>query len=164
MKIQVKMTAKDIFDFSLYSAYSGAPGIITIAFLVVAAGVLGFSWNSVEEAQRMILVGCILLVVVVQPAMLWMKARKHAKTANYSAPIDLILSNEGIRVTQSGVNGEVKWDQVWKVVRIHSMYIIKIGPTHGYLVPFRSIEGRKQEFVDFCKRCLPPKKTKGLKA
>lgn len=44
------------------------------------------------------------------------------------------------------------------------MYIIKVGPTNGYLVPFRSIEGRKQEFVDFCKRNLPPKKTKGLKA
>ena len=43
------------------------------------------------------------------------------------------------------------------------MYIIKVGPTNGYLVPFRSIEGRKQEFVDFCKRNLPPKKTKGLK-
>ena len=40
----------------------------------------------------------------------------------------------------------------------------RIGPTNGYLVPFRSIEGRKQEFVDFCKRNLPPKKTKGLKA
>lgn len=44
------------------------------------------------------------------------------------------------------------------------MYIIKVGPTNGYLVPFRSIEGRKQEFVDLCKRNLPPKKTKGLKA
>ena len=43
-------------------------------------------------------------------------------------------------------------------------YFIKVGPTNGYLVPFRSIEGRKQEFVDFCKRNLPPKKTKGLKA
>ena len=79
-------------------------------------------------------------------------------------PINLDVSDEQIGVEQAGVTGELKWDQIWKVVRIPNMYIIKVGPTNGYLVPFRSIEGRKQEFVDFCKRNLPPKKTKGLKA
>ena len=88
----------------------------------------------------------------------------HAKTTGYSTPINLDVSDEQIGVEQAGVTGELKWDQIWKVVRIPNMYIIKVGPTNGYLVPFRSIEGRKQEFVDFCKRNLPPKKTKGLKA
>ena len=149
MKIQVKMTARDIFDFSMYSAYSGFAGIFTFVFLIL---------------QRVMLLGCIILFVFVQPIMIWMKAKAHAKTTGYSTPINLDVSDEQIGVEQAGVTGELKWDQIWKVVRIPNMYIIKVGPTNGYLVPFRSIEGRKQEFVDFCKRNLPPKKTKGLKA
>ena len=133
MKIQVKMTARDIFDFSMYSAYSGFAGIFTFVFLILVIGILGY-------------------------------AKAHAKTTGYSTPINLDVSDEQIGVEQAGVTGELKWDQIWKVVRIPNMYIIKVGPTNGYLVPFRSIEGRKQEFVDFCKRNLPPKKTKGLKA
>ena len=113
--------------------------------------------------QRVMLLGCIILFVFVQPIMIWMKAKAHAKTTGYSTPINLDVSDEQIGVEQAGVTGELKWDQIWKVVRIPNMYIIKVGPTNGYLVPFRSIEGRKQEFVDFCKRNLPPKKTKGLK-
>lgn len=164
MKIQVKMTAKDIFDFSMYSAYSGPGGIFTIVFLILIIGILGFTWNSADTTQRTMLFGCILLVVLVQPAMIWNKAKKHAGTEGYTAPITLNLSDEKIGVEQSGVTGELKWDEVWKVVRIHSMYIIKVGPTRGYLVPFRSLEERKQVFVDFCKRNLPPKKTRGLRA
>ena len=139
MKIQVKMTARDIFDFSMYSAYSGFAGIFTFVFLILVIGILGYAWSSVAVMQRVMLLG-------------------------YSTPINLDVSDEQIGVEQAGVTGELKWDQIWKVVRIPNMYIIKVGPTNGYLVPFRSIEGRKQEFVDFCKRNLPPKKTKGLKA
>ena len=161
MKIQVKMTARDIFDFSMYSAYSGFAGIFTFVFLILVIGILGYSWSSVAVMQRVMLLGCIILFVFVQPIMIWMKAK--AKTTGYSTPINLDVSDEQIGVEQAGVTGELKWDQIWKVVRIPNMYIIKVGPTNGYLVPFRSIEGRKQEFVDFCKRNLPPKKTKGLK-
>ncbi len=164
MKIQVKMTARDIFDFSMYSAYSGPGGIFTFVFLILVIGILGYAWSAVEMMQRVMLLGCIVLFVVVQPIMLWTKAGKHAKTTGYSTPINLDISDEQIGVEQAGVTGELKWDQIWKVVRIHSMYIIKVGPTHGYLVPFRALEGRNQEFVDLCKRNLPPKKTKGLKA
>ncbi len=164
MKIQVKMTARDIFDFSMYSAYSGFAGIFTFVFLILVIGILGYAWSSVAMMQRVMLLGCIILFVVVQPIMLWTKAAARAKTTGYSTPINLDFSDEQIGIEQAGVTGELKWDQVWKIVRIPGMYIIKVGPTHGYLVPFRTIEGKKQEFVDLCKRNLPPKKTKGLKA
>ena len=149
MKIQVKMTARDIFDFSMYSAYSGFAGIFTFVFLILVIGILGYAWSSVAVMQRVMLLGCIILFVFVQPIMIWMKAKAHAKTTGYSTPINLDVSDEQIGVEQAGVTGELKWDQIWKVVRIPNMYIIKVGPTNGYLVPFRSIEGRKQEFVDF---------------
>ena len=59
MKIQVKMTARDIFDFSMYSAYSGFAGIFTFVFLILVIGILGYAWSSVAVMQRVMLLGCI---------------------------------------------------------------------------------------------------------
>ena len=63
MKIQVKMTARDIFDFSMYSAYSGFAGIFTFVFLILVIGILGYAWSSVAVMQRVMLLGCIILFV-----------------------------------------------------------------------------------------------------
>ena len=115
MKIQVKMTARDIFDFSMYSAYSGFAGIFTFVFLILVIGILGYAWSSVAVMQRVMLLGCIILFVFVQPIMIWMKAKAHAKTTGYSTPINLDVSDEQIGVEQAGVTGELKWDQIWKV-------------------------------------------------
>ena len=54
MKIQVKMTARDIFDFSMYSAYSGFAGIFTFVFLILVIifrrqGLLGSSEILLES-------------------------------------------------------------------------------------------------------------------
>ena len=70
MKIQVKMTARDIFDFSMYSAYSGFAGIFTFVFLILVIGILGYAWSSVAVMQRVMLLGCIILFVFVQPIMM----------------------------------------------------------------------------------------------
>lgn len=98
MKIQVKMTARDIFDFSMYSAYSGFAGIFTFVFLILVIGILGYAWSSVAVMQRVMLLGCIILFVFVQPIMIWMKAKAHAKTTGYSTPINLDVSDEQIGV------------------------------------------------------------------
>ena len=103
MKIQVKMTARDIFDFSMYSAYSGFAGIFTFVFLILVIGILGYAWSSVAVMQRVMLLGCIILFVFVQPIMIWMKAKAHAKTTGYSTPINLDVSDEQIGVEQAGV-------------------------------------------------------------
>lgn len=100
MKIQVKMTARDIFDFSMYSAYSGFAGIFTFVFLILVIGILGYAWSSVAVMQRVMLLGCIILFVFVQPVMIWMKAKAHAKTTGYSTPINLDVSDEQIGVEQ----------------------------------------------------------------
>ena len=103
MKIQVKMTARDIFDFSMYSAYSGFAGIFTFVFLILVIGILGYAWSSVAVMQRVMLLGCIILFVFVQPIMIWMKAKAHAKTTGYSTPINLDVSDEQIGVEQAGI-------------------------------------------------------------
>lgn len=164
MKISIKVTAKDLFDFSMYSSYSGYTGLFNVIFTVGALALLVLSWSWTTGFQKAMLVLCALIFTVVQPAILYKKSRRQAAGPRFAAPINLTLTDEKIAVEQSGVGGDLPWDQIWKVVRIKSMYILKVGPTHAYLIPNSSFENREEELVEIFKKNLPEKKRKGIKA
>lgn len=163
MEIKVKMTAKDLFDFSMYNSYSGPMGAFNIIFTAAALGLLIFTGAGNTVYQNILLICCVLIFTVLQPAMLHSKSKKQAEMTGFSTPITLKITDEKIAVEQAGVEGDLQWNQIWKAVRIKSMFIIKVGPTHGYLIPNRTIEGREQELADILKKNLPANKTKGLK-
>lgn len=163
MQISVKMTEKELFQFSMYTAYSGFMGIISVLFTLAAIAVLFITWGWVTVYQKVLVMFCILIFPVVQPALLWTKAKKTAQLTGFQMPISLNITDEKIAVEQAGVTGDFTWNQVWAVVRTKTMFIIKTGPTHGYLIPNETVAGREQEFIDICKRNLSEKKTKGLK-
>ncbi|MCI9570506.1 MAG: YcxB family protein [Lachnospiraceae bacterium] len=163
MKISVKMTARDLFLFSMYNSWFGATGILNLIFSVGALFLLIFTWGQNNMYQRALLIFCALVFTVVQPIMLHFKSQKQAEQIGFSTPINLTLTDEKIAVEQAGVEGDLTWNHVWKVIRLKSMFILKMGPAQGYLIPNRSIEGREDEFAAVLKRNLPEKKWKGAK-
>lgn len=164
MKITVKMTARDLFQFSMHTSYSGFSGGFNIIFSIAAILGLILGWGYTDDWQKFLLAICACVFTIVQPVMLHFKSKAQAAQTGFSTPINLTLTDEKIAVEQAGVEGEFGWNQVWETVRTKTMFIIKTGPTHGYLIPNASVEGREQELIDIFKRNLPPKKTKGLKA
>jgi len=166
MKIKVNMTAKDLFGFSMYNSYSGFAGAFNLIFTVGALAILVYTrnWDSVSTFQRVLLVCCALIFTAVQPAMLYFKSQKHAKQEGFDTDINLTLTDKRFLAERAGVNAEFEWNQIWKVIRTKSMYIVKVGPTRAYLIPLRSIEGREKELAGIFKKSLPASKMKGLKA
>ena len=72
MKISVTMTARDLFQFSLYNSYSGFSGAFNVIFTLGALAILAVTWNweTINVYQRILLVFCALIFTVVQPLML----------------------------------------------------------------------------------------------
>ena len=79
MKISVTMTARDLFQFSLYNSYSGFSGAFNVIFTLGALAILAVTWNweTINVYQRILLVFCALIFTVVQPLMLDRKAKGH---------------------------------------------------------------------------------------
>ena len=166
MKINVTMTEKDLFDFSMYNSYSGFSGVFNLIFTLGALAILIMTWNweSIGTFQRILLLCCLLIFTVVQPLMLKSKSKKQAQRTGFSTEIHLTLTDKKFVAERAEVENSLEWDQIWKVIRIRSMYIVKVGPTRAYLIPNRSIEGREQELRELLKKNLPKSKMKGLKA
>lgn len=165
MKITVNLTVRDLFNFSMYNSCSGFSGIFNLIFTAGALIILAvtWQWETVSTFQRILLVLCALMFTVLQPAILYRKSKRQAERPGFSAAIDLTLTDEKFGVELGGTSYDMEWQQIWKVIRTRSMYIVKTGPTRAYLIPDRSLDGRNRELEEIFRKNLPKTKMKGLK-
>lgn len=163
MKLSIKITAKDLFEFSMYNAKRGMTGFLNLLFSVGPLVIFALSIQWTTVFQKALLIGCFLLFAVIQPALLYGKSKRQAERSGFSTPIDLTLTDEEILVEQGRSAGAMPWSEIWGVISLKNLYVLKIGPTRGYLIPKRELAGREKELIHVLKKNLPPRKTKGLK-
>ena len=83
MKFSVKMTAKDLFDFSMYNSYSGAMGLFNVICTFAALVLLIVTWGSTDVYQKVLLAFCMLIFTVIQPAMLHFKSKSRRRCTDF---------------------------------------------------------------------------------
>lgn len=164
MRVHVKISAKELYTFSLFNSYTGFNGVVSVLFTVGSLALLVRMWNEIDMFQKAMLVLCALIFTVIQPISLYSKSKKQAEHSGISDPMDLTFTDEKITVEQRGISGDVSWDDIWKAVELRSMYILRIGPQRGFLIPKAAIDGPTDKFVAILKKNLPASKTKGLKS
>lgn len=165
MKLSINMTRKDLFVFSVYNSFSGISGLFNIIWTIAwaAALIVSFRMPEYHLIHRLAMLFCVMLFPVIQPCVMWSRSEKQSKTLAFTTTIDLTFGEE-ILVDQAGATGEISWEQVRKVVRLKSMYILDMGYGRAYLIPNRSVEGQEEEFLAILKEKMPKKRLKGLKA
>uniref|UniRef100_UPI000A92E6DE hypothetical protein n=1 Tax=Clostridium sp. NkU-1 TaxID=1095009 RepID=UPI000A92E6DE len=58
IKIEVKLTAKDLWKFSMYHSYQGLQGLFNIIFSAAAVFLLITTWSSNSTPYRVLLIVC----------------------------------------------------------------------------------------------------------
>jgi hypothetical protein len=160
--LDVKLTAKDLWKFSMYHSYRGFQGIFSILFSAAALYALATTWRTATISYRLLLFVCVLMFTVWQPFVLYMKAARQAKRSVIHDGMTLSISAEGIVVTQGQEKLELRWEDVVLVKRIGTMLIIYMDRIHAYLLP-DSVTGEKAaELTAFIKENLPPERRKRI--
>lgn len=140
----VKLTAKDLWKFSLYHSNKGMLGIFNVIFSLAAIFLLVTTWGSNTAMYRALLVICALMFTVWQPFLLYLKAARQSKSPVIQNPMNLSFSREGVVVTQGTERLELIWENIGRVERIRGMMIVYMDKVHAYLLP-DSITGEKRE-------------------
>lgn len=161
-EFEVKLTAKDLWQFTMYHAYEGMSGIFAVIFTVAALILIAVRWSVMMDFQKILVVICLLLFTIYQPGMLYVKAKKQAKTPFMQAPMYLTFSEEGLLVEQSGQEISFTWDQIGRVDRKKTMAIIYMDRVHAYLLPDSILGAEKDAFYEMLKAKLPRERTKGV--
>ncbi len=122
--IEVKLTTKDLWKFSMYHSYQGLQGLFNIIFSAAAVFLLITTWSSNSTSYRVLLIVCALMFTVWQPGILYLKALRQAKTPAIQNVMTLTFDENGILVSQGEESLEIAWENIGKVDRIRDMMIL----------------------------------------
>lgn len=160
--IEVKLTAKDLWKFSMYHSYRGMQGLFNIIFSAAAVFLLITTWSSNSTSYRVLLVVCALMFTVWQPGILYLKALKQAKTPMFQNIMTLSFGEEGILVSQGEDSLPIAWENISKVDRVRDMMILYMDRVHAYLLPDSVVGEKKAAVRGLIKEKLPPERRKRI--
>ena len=147
IKIDMQLNAKDIWLFSMYHSNRGFLLIFNVLFTVVMYYYMITSWNKIDTPRKIMFVLLANMFLVIQPAMLYLKSAKQARSEALRAGLSLEMNDEGIVVSSKGESIDFKWDSGFRSRIVPGIIIIYVYAVRGYLLPDRYTKEKKEKIV-----------------
>lgn len=162
LRFEVRLTAKELWAFSMYHANGGFRGIFNLLFSLAALFLLVFRWRTLMMPNRLLLVVCVLLFTVWQPILLYTKARRQAKAPVIRDPMSLTFDEKGLRVEQNEQTVEFAWDQMGRMDRMPSMIVLYMDRIHAYLLPRAALGEQEDALCEMARTHLPKERRRKI--
>lgn len=142
IKATVKVKASDMFWFLMHYSYASLAGIISFLFSIGSIVLLFYMWGELAPAYLLILAVLGLLFTVINPAMLYKKAKKQVATSPaLKEPINYVFSENGIHMEMGEEKVDLKWTDIHKVRKVCGRYLFYFNHIRANVVPAASLEG-----------------------
>ena len=146
-KYTYRTTARDLWQLSMYYIYGSLAGLCNIIF-TVAAFALGFSrWDQAQGIVRCLIVLWCCLFTVIQPLMIYAKAKKQA--AGIAQDTQVSIDDNGLYIRVGDDTSQLPWKSVKRISRKPAMIIIFSDTTHGFIFTNRVLGNEKEEFYRY---------------
>lgn len=163
MDLRIKVTAREIFLFSLHHYYHSTPGFISIGCTILALGAVAATWPAQPGYMKAALILAAFLIAATQPFVLYRKAGREALDPQRSRETHFKIDYNGLRIHQGKDKAVIRWNQIVKVGKISDIYILYLSKDRAYLFPERALAGgRKEQFLNLLREYLPAEKRKGI--
>lgn len=147
IKIYMQLNAKDIWLFSMYHSNRGFLLIFNVLFTVVMYYYMITSWNKIDTPRKIMFVLLANMFLIIQPAMLYLKSAKQARSEAIRAGLSLEMNDEGIVVSSKGESIDFKWESGFRSRIVPGIIIIYVDAVRGYLLPDRYTKENKEKIV-----------------
>ena len=147
IKIDMQLNAKDIWLFSMYHSNRGFLLVFNVLFTVVMYYYMITSWNKIDTPRKIMFVLLANMFLIIQPAMLYLKSAKQARSEAIRAGLSLEMNDEGIVVSSKGESIDFKWESGFRSRIVPGIIIIYVDAVRGYLLPDRYTKENKEKIV-----------------
>ena len=96
IKIDMQLDAKDIWLFSMYHSNRGFLLVFNVLFTVAMYYYMFTSWNTFDIPRKILFLLLSNMFLIIQPAMLYLKSAKQARSESIRAGLSLEMNEEGI--------------------------------------------------------------------
>lgn len=151
VKIDVKLTEKEMFSFLMHHSYSSFGGYVGVALSICALMGLFYTWKmpAVTLAYKLVLLVTALLFTVIQPIMLYYKAcRQIKRNESFRNVIQYKFNPSLIEISQDEAKISFEWNDVTKVTSNKKIVIIYIGRMRAFVLPKRCIGDRYNDLKE----------------
>ncbi len=143
-KYQCDIKAVDFWRLSMYHTYHSFIGVCNIVFGVSMILLTFRFWNQVGDVMQAVLFMACLIIPVIQPLGVYLKAKTQAAVAPQGT--ELVFEEDGIHVTLGGQYELIRWNRVKNIVREAGMLIVFTDASHGYMLTNRLLGSEKEKF------------------
>ena len=151
VRATVRLTEKELFGFLMHHTYATTSGAVGIILSLL--GFVGFFYMlGVPDVNPVYLCALFvtgLLFTVVQPAMIYYKAKKQAKmNMEIEEGLEYTIGVAGINVVQGEKTGFSTWDEIVKVTSTKSLVMLYTSRVHAYVIPKKNVAEQLDKFKD----------------
>lgn len=151
MSYQYRCTIKpvDFWALSMRRTYSSLVGVCNIIFAVAMILLTVRFWDQVGDILQALLFLSCLIIPVIQPLCVYMKAKAQASVIPQGT--ELNFSEDGIQVTLGSEQQFIRWNKVRGVKKETGMVIVYTDDRHGYMLTNRIMGKEKDDFYNYLK-------------
>jgi len=136
LKLSMRLDAKDMVNFMFYHNYSGIQGWIGVVISVAALVWLAVDFSDMEWTTRIVMFIIGLLFIVVNPLMLYVKAKKQvASNPTFQMPIDYTLSEDVLVIEQGDAQLAVPWKDLHIIKDSGRSLIVYVTRMRAFIWP-----------------------------
>jgi len=146
-KFTYQTTAFDLWQLSMYSTYGSMVGGCNIIFTVAMLLVTTKFWGDVNIFMKILLLIVICLFTVIQPAVVYMRAKKQVRAVPHDMEIG--FDDNGIHVKTENQNSDLKWNTIKGVSKKASMIVIFSTTKHGFVLTNKVLGKQKKSFYEY---------------
>lgn len=128
----------------MYRTYRSPVGVCNIVFGVSVILLTYRFWDQVGDFVQALLFMACLIIPVIQPFGVYLKAKKQAAVSPQGT--ELAFKEDGIHVTLGGQYELVPWKQVRNIVKEAGMFIVFTDANHGYMLTNRVLGREREKF------------------
>lgn len=130
----VKTGAKEIYRFLLDYSYTTASGLVGLVISLAAGVWLITHLGSMGKNDILFFLAVFALYTVVNPVLLWFKAKKQAESSGYFAkPLHYELSEYGIMIQADRKKTRVKWPAVVRVKEYGNLIVVYMSKVNAFI-------------------------------
>src|SRR5574344_480148 len=115
VKVEVKLTKKEMFNFMMrhnYTTFGGICGIL-ISLGALVMFIMNFTNDKMSTPYKVALVAIALLFTVIQPIMLYIKSAAQVKNnGSVNKPLIYSFDSTGITISKGDESGTNKYEDV----------------------------------------------------
>ena len=140
ISFSVRMTVKEMYQFTMYHVYHQASGLIGLFLSALALTNLVVSFHDLTDQGKTIMTIVGLWFTVFEPVVMYNRSRKQVKrTKSYQKPLGYTVDENGITVSQDEESQTMEWERVRHIKDTGSQYLVYSSRIHAFIFPKKNL-------------------------